>query len=574
MHSEAGAQLSLPAQTNRWPRTVYANAVTRLHDAGARLIVLDIAFREARTELEDQQFQEALTQAGNVLLFTYMKRYQVPTGVGVADIEQKISPIARFRKPALGYGPFVLPRHPERVAQTDLLIQQPDGPAASQPLLAYLALQPPTAVERWRQHYSSSNYPSPHYLGKQLASLAASHNVRHTLRGDGESLTPQQIPMPLRFNFYGPSGTLTTYGLHQVMQASPESLREWFDGKVVFLGFAEQRQTEQKDVYRTVFSDSKGMDLSGMEISATALANLLTNDYLRPAPPWLLSVLTAAAFVLGFLLAASLWRMLLLGLISAAYAALAYGLFVAHYWWLPMALPLLAAAAGVAACFVDRYYQVKRRAEAITGTLQNYLPEQAARQLSYNIATLEHQHQVVSGICLMTDVGGYTSLAEKLAPCELHQLMNRYYAELIDEVKSHGGFVANLVGDSLTALWIGAEIDADMCQKALSCARAIDQRINHQPSFQTDLPTYMALHGGQFSLGNLGAIGHFEYSPVGDIINTTARVEHFNRTLKTSILCTDVIAGPIQAKNSFELKYLGSFKFRNKNNNTCLYTPM
>jgi len=74
-------------------------------------------------------------------------------------------------------------------------------------------------------------------------------------------------------NFYGPPRSIPTWSYGDVLSATVEQLASFRD-KVVFVGFSEERQPEQIDNFYTVFSQSNGLDLSGVEIGATAFANL------------------------------------------------------------------------------------------------------------------------------------------------------------------------------------------------------------------------------------------------------------------------------------------------------------
>jgi adenylate cyclase len=80
-------------------------------------------------------------------------------------------------------------------------------------------------------------------------------------------------------NFYGPPGTITTIHYYQVLdpQGKETSKQNQFDlsGKAVFVGLSERSPLDQKDGFNTVFSESSGLDISGVEIAATAFANLL-----------------------------------------------------------------------------------------------------------------------------------------------------------------------------------------------------------------------------------------------------------------------------------------------------------
>ena len=58
----------------------------------------------------------------------------------------------------------------------------------------------------------------------------------------------------------------------------------WLDleGKVVFVGHSEQLRPGQKDGFYTVYTRHNGLDLSGVEIAATAFANLLEDMPVLP----------------------------------------------------------------------------------------------------------------------------------------------------------------------------------------------------------------------------------------------------------------------------------------------------
>src|SRR4029453_7940776 len=81
-------------------------------------------------------------------------------------------------------------------------------------------------------------------------------------------------------NYYGPPCTIRTIPYDVAAKASPRELG--LAGKMVFVGFFEPRQSEQDDVFISVFSQRTGDDISGVEIGASAFANLLRNTFLVP----------------------------------------------------------------------------------------------------------------------------------------------------------------------------------------------------------------------------------------------------------------------------------------------------
>jgi adenylate cyclase len=75
------------------------------------------------------------------------------------------------------------------------------------------------------------------------------------------------------------------------------------------------------------------------------------------------------------------------------------------------------------------------------------------------------------------------------------------------------------------------------------------------------LPTRIGLHSGNILLGNIGAIDHYEYRPVGDIVNTATRIEGLNKQIGTRILATTEVIGHLEG---FLTREIGEFKLAGK----------
>jgi adenylate cyclase len=144
----------------------------------------------------------------------------------------------------------------------------------------------------------------------------------------------------------------------------------------------------------------------------------------------------------------------------------------------------------------------------------------------------------------MTDAAFYTTLAETMEPEELARFMNTYFEALFGPIRKHGGVISDVVGDSMLAIWTTAKPDALLRKRACYAALDIAKFEQHveTSSGQKKLPTRIGLHSGYMVLGNIGARDHYEYTPIGDIVNTTSRIEGLNKYLNTRLLVAkDVI---------------------------------
>jgi adenylate cyclase len=133
-----------------------------------------------------------------------------------------------------------------------------------------------------------------------------------------------------------------------------------------------------------------------------------------------------------------------------------------------------------------------------------------------------------------------------LEPAPLRALLNRYYEVVFEPVHNHGGFVSDVVGDAVLALWTATSPDPALaekaCRAALDVVAGVDGFNRRRP--EAELPTRLGLHCGTMFLGDVGAGDHYEYRAVGDIVNASTRIEGLNTQLGTRVLASgDVVAG-------------------------------
>lgn len=165
----------------------------------------------------------------------------------------------------------------------------------------------------------------------------------------------------------------------------------------------------------------------------------------------------------------------------------------------------------------------------------------------------------------------YTALSERLAPQDLHGVLNHYYGTLFEPVRRRGGFISDVVGDAMLALWAAADVDPR--QRRQSCEAALEilsvESRDRLAGVKTVLPTRIGLHCGKMVLGNVGAGGRYEYRAVGDIVNTAQRIEMANKSLGTRLLASaEVLEG---LETLFLFREMGCFALPGKHRPLVLY---
>jgi adenylate cyclase len=599
------------AGPERWPRALHARMTDYLAQAGAAIIAFDMVFDKARSEEQDQLFAEALRKAGNVVLCATLKRENVPVtdqaGARTAEvsIERLVAPLPLFAQHAAALAPFPLPKVPVQISQY-WTFKSGIGDKPTLPVVAFQlyalevysefhhllnkvspaqAAQLPASrqevladkgLESLIRSLRSLFRQDPRIAQRMLAELAVSQPSTADLRKTRllrACIRLYQRPDSLYLDYYGPPGTLPTITYGQVLQAQenagvrarPPDLKD----KAVFVGLSELSRAEQRDGFYTVFSQANGIDISGVEIAATAFANLLEDRPLEPLAP-------AAHVAVMLLWGASLAVICrICSPLSATGAVLAlstlYFLSARHQFhhravWLPLTAPLLIQApVALLGTLLWKYFETHRERKHIRKIFGYYLPDKVVDELAHSMTDVQTSSKIVHGTCLFTDAARYTALSEIMEPGELSRFMNQYYEAVFQPVKQYGGNVSDVIGDSMLAIWATAQPDAAL--RTLACRAALDvaQAVEHfnRASGHLPLATRIALHSGHLSLGNIGGIDHYEYRPVGDVVNTATRIEGLNKYLKTQILASSDVLNQV---SGFMTREVGEFLLAGKSN--------
>ena len=138
---------------------------------------------------------------------------------------------------------------------------------------------------------------------------------------------------------------------------------------------------------------------------------------------------------------------------------------------------------------------------------------------------------------LFTDVRGFTNLSEKLDPEQVTEIMNKALTVQVECIQKHGGMVDKFIGDACMAIF-NAPLNLDNHeQRAVACAQ--DMR-TAMKDLQDKLPEPIAIgigvNTGEAVVGNMGSDTRFDFSAIGDAVNTAARLESATKEAKVDIL--------------------------------------
>lgn len=591
--------LRLPEDPEKWPRSYYARLIEKLNQQKPAIIAFNIYFGEDRDSENDAMLAKTMAEGKNIILSSYLKQYTVPSVGSFNEIryERIIEPIHTLDHAALGTSPFPLPKTSSTVKQF-WTYKKSAGDIPTFPVTVFQCYVFKKAYPQILQllHQIDPVFESTvpvtfEKLSIEFKAVEIIQNIQAVFATKTKSLThldnlltaanfsPEITRLlqswfsllknadSLYFNHYGKVGTITTIPFYQALVIDILN-SNLFNNKVILVGYSENIEPEKNQGLYTNFSSDNGETISSTEIAATAVANLIDNSWLRPMQPQNQFLLVLAwSFLLHGVCRLFTYKFAisLIIALSAGYVAYAYFRFTNAYIWFPLFVPIMLQTPLVLiVASISHYLKNKKDHQNMTKAFSFYLPDNVVSKIAYQpgMDAMKHYGELMHGVCMATDAGQYTTLSETMDPLALNNLMNQYYGVMFPQVKKHNGIISDVIGDAMLALWAAPVVETqhriNACHAAFAIKMAIDNFNRSQPH---QLPTRLGLHYGEMRLGNVGAMEHYEYRAVGDIVNTATRIEGLNKFLGTYIL---VSASVIEGLPGFFTREMGVFILKGK----------
>lgn len=573
-----------PPEDHVWPRCVHAQLVDALRMAGARTIVFDVAFvdRQGRDKREaediareDAVLAAAIRRAGNVLLADRVA--YVPCGPRTKVCEDRpAKPLsALVRDSAAGTGPMLLEHTSGEVVDGFLLFREGAEPLIALPLLAWhlgrldahdelvawLATRSPTDALLLPRagvgRFAPGELVSAGLYLRAVLKELGKRAVDGSLGGSASRMRDLYSgPSTVLLNEYGPARVLRSLAYADALKlAQPDSARlaSIVGGKTVIVGFADRHEKGVVEQFATHYSSPVEVDPSGVDLMATAYANLDDGSSLRPmGNAALIAALAGFVATVVCLVLPAFWGLGIVAGGALVYGAAAAWGFAASFRVFPLLAPLVGAGVGFTIALASQYLVAARQRRRVFDRLCQFVPAEVARKLAQPQGIVPES---VRGVCLVTDAAGYTSLAERTESGPLAQHLNRYFELLFRPVIDNGGFVSDVIGDSMLAVWPHRGESGPPIERVLQACIAILDELEYAGT-EVAMSTRIGVAAGPMTLTLVGALTHFEYRAVGDMVNATNRVQALNKVLGTRVLVREEVA---RAAPDFVFRDLGVF---------------
>src|SRR5499427_9274337 len=318
----------------------------------------------------------------------------------------------------------------------------------------------------------------------------------------------------------------------------------------------------------------------GVYTHATATNNLIRGDALIELGP---IGRGAIAFVFAAIIAAAALALPLFAAVPAYLAAALLWTFgaVLAFSYSPLALPLieplLAGVVRLGATTGFRFLVADKDRRFLRKSFALYLaPSVIEKMVSAN------QPPALGGetrnvTIFFSDLAGFSSISEALAPPDLVHFMNEYLSAMTDIIQEQGGFVDKYIGDAIVAVFGAPLDDPNHTENAVNAAlRRRDRlyRLNREPvEWQRfTLRQRIGINSGDALVGNIGSRQRFNYTVMGDTVNVASRLEGANKYFGTTIMAAKSTFDGAAA--GFLWRELDSVRVQGRDEPVSIYEPL
>jgi len=219
---------------------------------------------------------------------------------------------------------------------------------------------------------------------------------------------------------------------------------------------------------------------------------------------------------------------------------------------------------GATAFYLRFREQFKLRLQ-IKKQFEHYLDPRQIKRLQDNPELLKLGGEKKTATFLFTDVRGFTAMSESLPPEKVTYIMNKALTAQQTAVQKHDGMVDKYIGDAMMAIF-NAPLDLlEHQHKAIDCAKDIVKNMAElnkelQAEGLPEIAIGIGINTGKAVIGNMGSATRFDYTAIGDAVNTAARLESATKELKVNILIGKDTANSCQ----YDLRYLDDIQVKGK----------
>ncbi len=216
---------------------------------------------------------------------------------------------------------------------------------------------------------------------------------------------------------------------------------------------------------------------------------------------------------------------------------------------------------------VRLFRKVNRQLDVIREVFGKYVPESVAEAI---VAGKGHLKPIqTTATVLYSDLEAFTSIAERMSPEQVVQMLNEYFPTVIEPIKRQGGVVNQFHGDAMLVTFNVPVEDSHHADQAVRAACEIQQVLKGRTFAGASLRTRIGINTGTVIAGNVGSGDRVNYTVYGDAVNLAARLEQLNKDYDTRVLVSGTTVSLLT--DTYPLEAMGKVTVRGKHDPVELF---
>jgi adenylate cyclase len=209
---------------------------------------------------------------------------------------------------------------------------------------------------------------------------------------------------------------------------------------------------------------------------------------------------------------------------------------------------LILAAVGFLSLVLAERVHTAIAGAASRNILERFLPHELVARSFEDPSGAIAAPRTVDATVLVSDLRGFTSLAEKLPPEQVFQFLSELHGSLAQVVARHGGTVDKFLGDGMLAVFTddprplrAVGTHAERAVAAARDIRAVIVDLNARGALGAPVRLGLGMQSGPVITGCIGADDRLESTVIGDTVNTAARLEGLTKERGVDVLFTEKV---------------------------------
>ena len=208
-----------------------------------------------------------------------------------------------------------------------------------------------------------------------------------------------------------------------------------------------------------------------------------------------------------------------------------------------------------------------RERERIRELFGRQVGDDVARVALEQGARLGGEQHTVSA--LFVDVIGSTKLAARESPERVVELLNQFFAAVVETINRHGGYVNKFEGDGAVCVFGAPVARDDHAASALGAARELRDKLVAMGG----LDAAIGVSCGDVVAGNIGAEERYEYTVIGDPVNEAARLRELAKGRPERVLASAATVDQAGEAEAAHWQINGEARLRGRDEPTRLAYP-